>query len=89
LMRHAHPSGDFGLIIGRALELLIQDLMKRRFGAGARRKASPTLALPRAQSSRRRTRIWPATHGTGSGAETLATSAAAVPELTPEHAASS
>jgi hypothetical protein len=24
LMRHAHPSGDFGLIIGRALDLLIQ-----------------------------------------------------------------
>jgi hypothetical protein len=42
LMRHAHPSGDFGLIIDRALDLLIEDLMKRRFGADARRKARST-----------------------------------------------
>ncbi len=41
LMRHVHPSGDFGLIIGCALDLLIENLMKSRFGAGARRKAPP------------------------------------------------
>jgi hypothetical protein len=32
LLRHAVPSGDFGVIIGRALELLIDQLKKRRFG---------------------------------------------------------
>ena len=42
LLRHAHPSGDFGLIIGRALDLLIETLMKRRFGVRARRKAHST-----------------------------------------------
>jgi hypothetical protein len=36
LMRHSHPSGDFGPIIERALDLLIESLMKRRFGARAR-----------------------------------------------------
>ena len=38
LMRHAHPSGDFGPIIERALDLLITELMQRRFGAKVRRK---------------------------------------------------
>jgi len=48
LLRHAHPSGDLGPIVARAVTLLIDDLMRRRFGAGARRKrpssavASPT-----------------------------------------------
>jgi hypothetical protein len=44
LLRHAIPSGDFGAIIARALELLIADLLRRRFGAGARRKAASTPA---------------------------------------------
>jgi hypothetical protein len=39
LLRHAIPDGDFGAIFGRALELLIADLLKHRFGVGARRKA--------------------------------------------------
>ncbi len=41
LTRHSHPSGDFGPIIERALDLLIEDLMKRRFGVLAKRKAPP------------------------------------------------
>jgi hypothetical protein len=39
LMRHAVPNGDFGVIIGRALELLIERLKKERFGARPRRGA--------------------------------------------------
>ncbi len=54
LMRHAHPSGDFAPIILRALDLLIEDLMKKRFGAGARRKA-PSTAEPSVGSNLSRT----------------------------------
>lgn len=39
LLRHAHPDGDFAPIIARALDLLVADLLRRRFGAGARGKA--------------------------------------------------
>jgi hypothetical protein len=40
LLRHANPSGDFAPIVSRALELLIHDLLRRRFGVGARRKVT-------------------------------------------------
>jgi hypothetical protein len=40
LLRHANPSGDFALILSRALELLIHDLLRRRFAAGARREVA-------------------------------------------------
>jgi 5-methylcytosine-specific restriction endonuclease McrA len=40
LLRHAHPNGDFAPILDRALDLLIADLLKRRFGVGARRAAT-------------------------------------------------
>jgi hypothetical protein len=46
LLRHAIPSGDFGPIIARALDLLITDLLRRRFGASARRTAVSALARP-------------------------------------------
>jgi hypothetical protein len=39
LMRHSHPSGDFAPIVSRALDLLLQELLRRRFGA--RRKDTP------------------------------------------------
>ncbi|HKO91646.1 MAG TPA: HNH endonuclease signature motif containing protein [Polyangiaceae bacterium] len=39
LLRHAHPSGDLGPIVERALDLLLQQLLERRFGA--RRKGHP------------------------------------------------
>jgi HNH endonuclease len=42
LLRHALPSGDLSAIIDRALEVLIASELKRRFGAGARRKACGT-----------------------------------------------
>lgn len=51
LLRHAIPSGDFGAILARALELLIADLLRRRFGAGARGKAANAAGL-NAQESR-------------------------------------
>ena len=37
LMRHALPSGDLSTIVGRALDLLVERLMKRRFGTGTKR----------------------------------------------------
>jgi len=32
LLRHSHPSGDFAPIVSRALDLLLQELLQRRFG---------------------------------------------------------
>lgn len=48
LLRHAIPSGDFGVILARALELLIADLLRSRFGAGACRKAASVKPKPAA-----------------------------------------
>jgi hypothetical protein len=44
LLRHAVPSGDLAAVIGRALDLLVSDLKKRRFGAKYARKCSNTSA---------------------------------------------
>jgi hypothetical protein len=38
LLRHANPGGDFAPILSRALDLLIADQLRHRFGAGAPRK---------------------------------------------------
>ena len=38
-MRHDLPDGDLAQIVERALDLLIQDRMKRRFGVGRKAKA--------------------------------------------------
>jgi len=49
LLRHAHPSGDFAPIVSRALDLLIDELLRRRFGANARRERpspAPATAAP-------------------------------------------
>jgi hypothetical protein len=46
LLRHAVPNGDPATILDRALDALIATTEKRRFGAGARRKAASTLTLP-------------------------------------------
>jgi hypothetical protein len=44
LLRHAHPSGDLGPIVSRALTLLIDDLLRSRFGVRVRRTPpSPTV----------------------------------------------
>lgn len=46
LMRHTYPDGDFADILSRALDLLITDVMKRRFGARAGTDASTTTLKP-------------------------------------------
>jgi hypothetical protein len=51
LLRHAHPSGDLGAIVARALTLLIDDLMRRRFGAGTRRKRPSSVVASTAHTS--------------------------------------
>ena len=38
LLRHTFPKGDFGPIVSRALGLLIDDLLRRRFGVKVQRK---------------------------------------------------
>jgi hypothetical protein len=40
LLRHAEPGGDLARVLSRALELLIADLLRHRFGVGSRRKAA-------------------------------------------------
>jgi hypothetical protein len=53
LMRHANPSGDFAPILSRALDLLIADVEKRRFGARSKRtsaKSRPASKLAPASS---------------------------------------
>lgn len=43
LLRHAEPSGDFAAIVSRALDSLLEELMKRRFGARHQeRNATPS-----------------------------------------------
>jgi hypothetical protein len=39
LLLHAHPGGDFAPVVSRALDLLLADLQRRRFGAGARARS--------------------------------------------------
>jgi hypothetical protein len=49
LMRHALPGGDLAAIVDRALDLLVERLMRRRFGARGKRspKPPPCKAEPR------------------------------------------
>jgi hypothetical protein len=70
LLRHAIPSGDFGAIIARALELLIAELLRRRFGAGACPKAASAPARPTAMAQQ--TTTPPHREATASGAPTPA-----------------
>jgi hypothetical protein len=53
LMRHANPSGDFAPILSRALDLLIAEVEKRRFGARSKRTsaASTSSSKPAPASS--------------------------------------
>ena len=50
LLRHAVPSGDLAIIVRRALDLLVTDLQKRRFGATSKPKPwqpkSPVVHAP-------------------------------------------
>jgi hypothetical protein len=40
LLRHAIPSGDPAQIVGRALQVLVEDLVRRKFAVGRRSRAS-------------------------------------------------
>jgi hypothetical protein len=40
LLRHAIPSGDPAQIVGRALQVLVEDLVRRKFAVGRRPRAS-------------------------------------------------
>ncbi len=44
LLRHAHPDGDFARVISRALDLLLDELLRRRF---ASRRRSTSMQTPR------------------------------------------
>src|SRR5690349_3986586 len=46
LLRHAVPSGDLATIVHRALDLLVTDLRKRRFGAKSERQPSQPRKSP-------------------------------------------
>jgi len=53
LMRHIQPDGDLAPILSRALDLLIEQIMKRRFGARVGRATPPRVdeAAARTQTS--------------------------------------
>jgi hypothetical protein len=54
LMRHAQPNGDLAAIIERSLDLLIDHLMKRRFGKNARPSPARSASPGRVRSATRR-----------------------------------
>jgi hypothetical protein len=54
LMRHALPSGDLAAILERSLDLLLDDLMKRRFGKTARPRSAHGASPSRVRSATRR-----------------------------------
>jgi hypothetical protein len=56
LMRHSNPSGDFAPVIERALELLLDELMRERLGAAKRPRAEKkTSSSARPSRATRRT----------------------------------
>ncbi|MET0409856.1 MAG: HNH endonuclease, partial [Polyangiaceae bacterium] len=54
LMRHGNPTGDFAPIVERALDLLLEKLMRERFGAAQRSRASKTSSGRRPDRATRR-----------------------------------
>jgi hypothetical protein len=94
LLRHAHPSGDFGPIVARALTLLIDDLMRRRFGIGARRKrpdaavARPTETPSPASASGACSDLSPAENAANGPASTSPARPSTTPASTPPTARS-
>jgi hypothetical protein len=81
LLRHAQPNGDLGAIVSRALDSLLDDLMRRRFGV---RKEGAAKRTPRATSAAVPTPVAAAAAATA--APTTTTSAAPAP--TPANPAS-
>jgi hypothetical protein len=55
LMRHSNPSGDFAPVIERALELLLDQLMRERFGAAKRPRVEKPSSSARPSRATRRT----------------------------------
>jgi hypothetical protein len=59
LLRHSIPSGDVGLVMERALELLVQDVERRKLAAATRpRPAAPTRAGARHIPASVRREVW-------------------------------
>jgi 5-methylcytosine-specific restriction endonuclease McrA len=50
LMRHELPDGDLAQVVERALDLLIQERMKRRFGVGRKARTSDWKRTPKENS---------------------------------------
>jgi 5-methylcytosine-specific restriction endonuclease McrA len=67
LLRHAIPSGDLGAIVARALQLLMADLLRQRFGAGTRCKTASSAG----RNGRQSRAAVPAPGGTSAIAETV------------------
>jgi hypothetical protein len=55
LMRHRNPSGDMATLIERALDLLLEQLMKERFAAAHRPRPANDITSKRVSNSTRRT----------------------------------
>jgi 5-methylcytosine-specific restriction endonuclease McrA len=54
LMRHRNPSGDLGIVVDRALDLLLEQLMKERFGATNKPRPSKNENTARVNNATRR-----------------------------------
>jgi hypothetical protein len=54
LMRHRNPSGDIGPIVEQALDLLLKQLMKERFGAAQKPRPSGAVTSRRVSNAARR-----------------------------------
>jgi hypothetical protein len=53
LLRHAVPSGDYAAIVGRALDLLLEEVKRRRFGSNAKKAEPSRQAAPSPRPSTR------------------------------------
>src|SRR4029079_11608887 len=51
LLRHAHPGGDLAPIVSRALDLLIEQVLRRRFGVKRGRRGARSASKQGVQSS--------------------------------------
>lgn len=54
LMRHRNPSGDLAVVVERALDALLEQIMKERFGATEKPKASKQGSSARVTNAARR-----------------------------------
>jgi hypothetical protein len=54
LMRHRNPSGDLAIVVERALDVLLEQLMKERFGAVQKPRSKREATTKRVSSATRR-----------------------------------